>query len=172
MLPLYFCPLSFFFFFLAYSQQLQIGCLPYLYTWCGPSVNLECRSEMWYNAHGSLEIQDTKMMQKIAISAPLHNLSGCIFATKACIDNRKNLLSANTSSTCPELWPTNGWDRFRSLGHPWKFQWVSRLGSITAPQSSSGRQPNFAALNRWCHIYLAGQPSRWALAHILVFFLA
>jgi len=28
-------------------------------------------------------------------------LSGYIFATKACIDNRKNLLSSNISSTCP-----------------------------------------------------------------------
>jgi len=28
-------------------------------------------------------------MQKIAILAPLHNLSGCIFAAEACIDNQK-----------------------------------------------------------------------------------
>jgi len=32
--------------------------------------------------------------------------------------------------------------------------------------SSSGRQPNFAALNRGRHLYSAGRPSRWALAHI------
>jgi len=39
--------LSIFFglFFLAYSQLSQIGCLPYFRTWCGLSVNLECRSE-------------------------------------------------------------------------------------------------------------------------------
>ena len=37
---------SFSLFFLAQSQRSQIACLPYLYTWCGPSVNLECRSEM------------------------------------------------------------------------------------------------------------------------------
>jgi len=29
-------------------------------------------------------------------------------------------------------------------------------------------QPNFAALNRGRHLYSAGRPSRWALAHILV----
>ena len=34
-------------------------------------------------------------------------------------------------------------------------------------QSSSGRQPNFAALNTGCYLYSAGRPSRWALAHIL-----
>ena len=31
-----------------------------------------------------------------------------------------------------ELWPSSGWDRFVSLGHPCKFQRVSRLCSITA----------------------------------------
>ena len=55
-----------------------------------------------------------------------------------------------------------------SLGHPNKFQRVSRLGSVTARHSSSGRQQNFAVLNRGRHLYSAGRPSRWALAHILV----
>jgi len=32
--------------------------------------------------------------------------------------------------------------------------------------SSSGRQPNFAALNRGRYLYSAGRPSRWALALI------
>jgi len=35
--------------------------------------------------------------------------------------------------------------------------------------SSSGRQPNFAALNRGRHLCSAGRPSRWALAHISSF---
>jgi len=52
------------------------------------------------------------------------------------------------------------------LGHPSKFQRVSRLGSVTARHSSSGRQPNFAVLNRGRNLYSAGRPSRWALAHI------
>jgi len=68
-----------------------------------------------------------------------------------------------------ELRPTNGWDRFGSLGRPYEFQRVLCLGSVTARYSSSGRQPNFAALNRGCHLYSAGRPSRWALAHILGF---
>ena len=53
-------------------------------------------------------------------------------------------------------------------GTPANFNGVSRLGSVTAPHSSSGRQPNFAALNRGSHLHSAGGPSRWALAHILV----
>ena len=36
----------FLFFILAYSQQSEIGCLPYFHTWCGLSANLECMSEM------------------------------------------------------------------------------------------------------------------------------
>ena len=67
-----------------------------------------------------------------------------------------------------ELRPTSGWDRFVSLGHLCKFQLVSRLGSVTA-RHSSGREPNFAALNRGRHLCSAGRPSRWALAHILVY---
>jgi len=64
--------------------------------------------------------------------------------------------------------PTSGWDQSGSLGHPCKFQRVSHLGSVTARHSSIGRQPNFAALTRGRHLYSAGRPSRWALAHILV----
>ena len=68
-----------------------------------------------------------------------------------------------------ELRPTSRWDRSGSWGHPSLFQRVSRLGSvITARPSSIGRQPNFAALSRGRHLYSAGRPSRWALAHILV----
>ena len=65
-----------------------------------------------------------------------------------------------------ELRPTSGWDRSGSLGHRCKFQRVSRLGSVTARHCSSGRESNFATLNRGRHLYSAGRPSRWAMAHI------
>ena len=42
------------------------------------------------------------------------------------------------------------------------------IGSITARHSSSGRQANFMVLSRGHHLYLAGRPSRWPSAHILV----
>ena len=67
-----------------------------------------------------------------------------------------------------ELRSTSGWDRFVSLGHPSKFQQLSRLGSVTAQYSSSGRQPNFAVFNIGRHVHSAGRPSRCASAHILV----
>jgi len=47
---------------------------------------------------------------------------------------------------------------------------LSYISSITARHLSSGRQPNFAVLSRGRHLYSAGRPSRWALAHILVNF--
>ena len=65
-----------------------------------------------------------------------------------------------------ELRPTSGLDRSGSLGNPCKFQRVSRLDNVTARHSSSGHRTNFAALNRGCHLYSAGWPSHWALAHI------
>ena len=93
-------------------------------------------------------------------------LSGYIFETKAYIDNRKNLLNTNTSSTCPDNMVNFGlltaeicW---RIWGTPANFNGFR----VTARHSSSGRKPNFAALNRWRHLYSAGRPSRWALAHI------
>jgi len=86
----------------------------------------------------------------------------------------ETLLNSNAphmTSQYGELRPTSGWYLLASLGHPCKFQRVSRLGSVTARDSSSGRQPNFAALNRGRHLYSAGRPSRWALAHISSSFL-
>ena len=50
---------------------------------------------------GSLQIQDAKSRQKIAIWAPSYNFVGYIFATKAHNDNWKNVLSSNISSTRP-----------------------------------------------------------------------
>ena len=112
--------------------------------------------------------------QKIAKKSPLGTIPQLCRAISSQLRHvstiGKNVLSSNISSTCSpqyrELRPTSGWDRFVSLGNPCKFQWVSRLGSVTARHSGTGRQPNFAALNRGRHLYSSGRPSRWALAHI------
>jgi len=78
-------------------------------------------------------------MQK-TLSAHHHTtLSGYIFATKACIDNRKKIVKQqylfHISSQYGELRPTNWWDQLASLGHPSKFQQASCLGFNTAPTS-------------------------------------
>ena len=86
----------------------------------------------------------------------------------------KNLLNSNASSTCPHNMVNFSPLPLRSIltswRHPCKFERVSRLGSVTARHSSSGRQPNFAALNRGCHLCSAGRPSRCALVNISSFF--
>ena len=111
--------------------------------------------------------------QKIAKNSPPGhhhtNLLGYIFATTARIDNRKNLLSSNISSTCPHnmvnfgplaaeivslVWGTignfNGFRVFAALLH----------GTLVVGVSQT------AAFNRGRHLYSAGRPSDWALAHI------
>jgi len=119
---------------------------------------------------GSLKIQDPKIAKKSPSGHHRTTLSRYIFATKAHIDKRKKVVKQqclpHMFSQYGELRPTSDWDLLASLGHPCKFQQVSRLGSVSARHSSSGRQPNFAALNRGSQLYSAGRPSRWALAHI------
>jgi len=109
MRTLYFYPVvsSFYLllFFLALSQPSRIGCLPFFYTWCGPSANLECRSEMCCtqlagNA-GPKKSPQIRHLGTITQLVGLYNLLDCIFATKACIDNQKKLLNSNISPRCP-----------------------------------------------------------------------
>jgi len=47
---------------------------------------------------------------------------------------------------------------------------LSYIGSVSArhSSSSSGYEPSFAALSTERHLYSAGRPSCWALAHVLV----
>jgi len=98
-------------------------------------------------------------------------LSGCVFATKACIDNRKNLLKSNISSTCPHnmlnFGPLTAEICCRFWGTRANFNGFRILAALL--HCSNGRQSNFAALNRGRYLYSEGRPSRWALAHILVF---
>jgi len=130
--------------------------------------------QVWNVLHAAHWKCRTQKVVKNSPSGHHHTpLSGHILATKARIDNwEKNLLNSNVSPTyrhnMVNLQPTSGWDLLASLGHPSKFQRVLHLGSITARHWSSGRQSKFAALNRRRLLHLAGRPSCWALAHILV----
>ena len=81
-------------------------------------------------------MQHPKIAKKSPSGHHRTNLSRYSFATEARIDNRKKLVKRryvlHMSSLYGELRPTNGWDLLASLGHPCKFQRVSRLGSVTA----------------------------------------
>jgi len=102
-MPLYFCPVvSIFFLHLSsfFSAPNLSGRILDVYHTSAPGVALVRiqNAGLKCAARGSLEIQDAKK------SPFWHHrtiLSGDIFGTKACIDNRKNVLNSNTSSTCP-----------------------------------------------------------------------
>ena len=139
--------------------------------WCGLSANSKCRSEMCCTrlAGNAGHKKSSKICRlgtiaqlRWAISSQLRHVSR----------TRKELVKQqylhHMFSQYGELLLTGGWDRFVSLGHPANFNGFLHLGSITARYLSSGRQPNFAALNRGRHLYSTGRPSRWALAHIVV----
>jgi len=58
--------------------------------------------------------------------------------------NRKKCFLLHMSSQYGELRPIDGWDWLASLGHPSKFQRISRRCFVTAPTLLTRSQPNFA----------------------------
>jgi len=86
--------------------------------------------------------------------------------------SEKNLLNSNTSSTCPRnmvnFGPLAADIGSGVCGTPANFNGFRILAALLHGTIYSGRQPNFAALDRGRHLYSAERPSRWALAHILV----
>jgi len=102
------------------------------------------------------------MMQKSPSAHYRTTSSGYIFATKARIDNRKNLLSSNTSPTCAynmaNFGPLAAEVVSLVWGTPANFNGFRVLAALLHSQT--------AASNRRRHLYSAGRPSRWALAHI------
>jgi len=85
----------------------------------------------------------------------------------------KKVLSSNTSSTCPDNIVNFGPLTAEIGSGVWGTLQIS-TGFATwqryCTASSSGRQPNFAALNRGHHLCSAWRQSGWALAHILVLY--
>jgi len=58
--------------------------LPHYHTRCGLSANLECRSQMYCT-----RLAESTGRKKSPFWHHRTTLSSCIFAAKACIDNRK-----------------------------------------------------------------------------------
>jgi len=79
--------LSFFFFSLPKLSRRRLG-VCHTSTHGVALVRIE-NAGLKCTARGSLEMQDAKNRQKIAVWAPSHNFIGYIFPTKARIDNRK-----------------------------------------------------------------------------------
>jgi len=114
-------------FFLAYSQRSQIACLPYFYTRI--TANLECRSEMCC----------TRLAKNTGCknSPSVHHrttLLDYVFATRACINNRKKLVKQqyllHTSSQCGELDPLAAEIGWQVWGTPANFNRFCILPSL------------------------------------------
>jgi len=101
------------------GQRLDV-CLPYFGTWCGPSLNLECRSEMCCTQlAGNAE---PKKSPKICHLGTIAQLCQAISSQLRDVWKiGKKLVKQHlphTPSQYVELRPTSGWDPFVSLGHP------------------------------------------------------
>ena len=100
-------------------------------------------------------------------------LTGYIFATRVRIDNpKKNLLSSNISSRCPHNMVNFGLIAAEIVslvwGTPANFNGFGVLAALLHGTLVAGVSQT-AAFNRGRHLYSAGRPSGWALAHISSF---
>jgi len=120
-------------------------------------------------------MQDLKIAKNSPSGHHHATLFGYIFATKACIDNRKKLVKQqyliHMSPQYGEIPPTNGWDRLASLRSPI----LAALAYCTTLQQRVSAKlcgvvqgMELQNFRRGRHLYSAGRPSRWASVHILV----
>ena len=111
-------------FFLAESQRSQNGCLPCFDTWCGPSANLECRSEMCCTqlARNAGPKKSPKIGHLGTIAQLCRALSSqlrYVSTIRKTLAKQQYLLHmSGMSPQYGKLRPTSGWDRSGSLGHP------------------------------------------------------
>jgi len=134
--------------------------------WYGLSANLECMSEMCCTLLA--EIQDAKDRHFGTIAQLCRAVSSQLGHISTI---EKNLLNADTSATCSHNMVNFGlltaeicWRVWGTSSNFNGFRVLAALlhGTVVVGDSQT------AALNRGRHLYSAGRPSRWALAHILV----
>ena len=115
-------------------------------------------------------MQDPKKSPKIAIWAPSHNFVGLYLSNYGTYrQSEKKLLSINISSACPHNMVNFGplAAEIVSLvwGTPGNFNGFRVLAALLHDTLVVGVSQT-AVFNRGHHLYSAGRPSRWALAHI------
>ena len=134
-------------------------CLPYFDTWCGLSANLECRSEMCCTrlAGNTGRKNDAKNRHLRTIAQLCRGISLQLKHVSTIGEK-----SSDISSTCPynmvNFGPLAAEIVSLVWGTPANFNGFCVLAALLHSQT--------AALNRGRHLYLAGRPSRWALAQI------
>jgi len=140
---------------------LSLLCLSFCYfhTWCGPSANFECRSEMCCTrlAGNTGRKNDAKNRHLRSIAQLCRAISSQLRHVPTI---RKNLISSNIPPTCLYNMVNLLAAEIILLvwGTPANFSGLRILAALLHSHT--------AALNRGHHLYLAGRPSRWALAHI------
>jgi len=123
--------------------------------------------QVWNVLHAARwKYRTQKMMQKIAICAPSHNIVGLYLHNWGTYwQSEKNLLSSNIFPTCPynvvNFGPLAAEIVSLVWGTPTNFNGIRVLAALLHSQT--------AALNRGRHLYSTGRPSRWALAHVSSF---
>ena len=120
---LWFLPSFFFFYFLAKSQPLQIGRIPYFHTWCRLSANLKCRSETCCTRLAENTVR--KKSPKIRHLRTIEQLCRAI---------PSQLKHVSTIRKKPVM-------------QQYLLHMSSQYGELQPTSGFSGRQPNFAALN-------------------------
>jgi len=83
-------------FFLAKSQLRRLNAYAYVHTWRGLSANLGCRCETCCT-----RLTENTGRKNSPSGYHSTTLTGCIFFTKAHIDNRIKCVNSNISPTCP-----------------------------------------------------------------------
>jgi len=78
-----------------------------------------------------------KNCQKFVIWAPSHNFIGCVFATKACINNRKKTCLLHMSAQYVELGPLPAEICWRVWGTPANFNGFRVLASLLRQHCST-----------------------------------
>jgi len=170
MRTLYFCPvvsfylLSSFFIPRLISAAADWMSIPYFHTWCGPSANLECKSEMCYKrlAGNTGRKNDAKNRHLRTIAQLCRAISSQIRHVSTI---RKKLVKQqylpHMSLQMVNFGPLSAEIVSLVWGTPANFNWFHILAALLHSHT--------AALNRGRHLYSAGRPSRWALAHISSF---
>ena len=163
--------LSSFTFFLAYCQPSQIGCLPYFHTWCGGlSANLGCRCETC--CRRLAENTGCKKSPKIRHLRTIAQLCRAISSQLRYVSTfGKKLLNSNIPPHALQ-YGNFGLGAAEIVSLVWGTQQIS-TGFASWQRYCTAHQQwasaKLCGVEQGRHLYSAGRPSRWALAHIQVF---
>jgi len=163
----------FFLFFPAYSKPSQTACLPYFHTWGGLSVNIfPTRPHNMVN-FGPLMAEIISLVWGTPANFSRFHVLASLLHRSRSTDVNQTLHDVYPSpvlvhyiyisgGSCPvtEIWQVQNSLCVQILRFP---IFAALLHSIRAVGVSQT-----AVFSRESHLYLAGRPSRWASAHILV----